>query len=210
MDLDTFLTTLYVLVDDWYKAPIESLMQRRRGGKQRMTDSEVLTVALAGQWRVGVPWQSEGGVVRYLQRHGRGWFPRLLGGSAFNERVRHLWGALVQLQQVVADALQSVDDLYLGVDCEPLPSCSLAQAARHKQHWLGFSRLGHGGNHGGWFFGDQLLAVVTPSGVVNGWLLGAADGDDRWMLEAGVSARAGQAQLQAPPDRAKDAYADRA
>ena len=174
-----------------------------------MSDSEVLAVAIAGQWRVGVPWQSERGVVRYMQQHGRGWFPTMLGRSAFNERVRLLWGAFVQLQQIVVDALQSVDELYECVDCEPLPSCSLAQAARHRQHWLGLSCLGYGGNNGGWFFGEQLLAAVTPSGVVTGWLLAAADVDDRWLLEAFASARAGQPQLQAPPHRLKDAYAER-
>lgn len=209
MDLDTFLTILYVFVDDWYKAEIESHMRRRKGGHQQMSDSEVLTVALAGQWRVGVPWQSERGVVRYMQQHGRGWFPTMLERSAFNERVRHLWLAFVQLQQVVAEILQSAEDTYVSVDCEPLPSCTLAQAARHPQHWLWLSRLGYGGNNGGWFFGDQLLAVVTPSGVVTGWLLGASDIDDRWMLEALVSARAGRAQLQAPPHRSRDAYAER-
>src|SRR5690606_1695958 len=88
MDLDTFLTTLYVLVDDWYKARIEPLMPRRKGGQQQMSDSEGMTVALAGQWRVGVPWQSERGVVRYMHPYGRGWFPTMLERSAFNERVR--------------------------------------------------------------------------------------------------------------------------
>ncbi len=133
----------------------------------------------------------------------------MLERSAFNERVRHLRQAFVQLQLVVAEALQSSDDVYVCVDCEPLPNCSLAQAVRHPQHWLWLSRLGFGGNNGGWFFGDQLLAAVTPHGVITGWLLGAADIDDRWMLEAFVSARAGQAQLQAPAHRPKDAYAER-
>ena len=32
MDLDTFLTTLYVWVDDWYKAHLQSQMQRREVG----------------------------------------------------------------------------------------------------------------------------------------------------------------------------------
>jgi hypothetical protein len=59
MDLDTFFTTLYVLVDDGYKGDIADRMQRRKAGKLKMSDSEVLTVALAGQWRIGVPWQSE-------------------------------------------------------------------------------------------------------------------------------------------------------
>lgn len=209
MDLDTFLTTLYVLVDDWYRSQIQDRMQRRRGGKQRMSDSEVLTVALAGQWRVGVPWQSERGVVRYMQTHGRGWFPTMLGRSAFNERVRQLWQALLQLQQIVAEELGAAEAVYACVDCEPLPSCSLAQAARHASHWLSYSCLGFGGNQGGWFYGEQMLAVVTPTGIVTGWLLGAADVDDRWLLEALLSARVGRAQLQTPPHRRKDAYADR-
>ncbi|MHB8626841.1 MAG: hypothetical protein ACYDEO_11610 [Aggregatilineales bacterium] len=51
MDLDTFLTELYVLVDDWYKAEIG--VRVHVGAREQMSDSEVMTVALAGQWRVG-------------------------------------------------------------------------------------------------------------------------------------------------------------
>lgn len=65
MDMDTIFTTLYVLVDDWYKAEIAESMQRHRGGRMRMSDSEVLTVALAGQWQAGMPWRSEREVVAY-------------------------------------------------------------------------------------------------------------------------------------------------
>lgn len=65
MDLDTFLTELYVYVDDWYKAEGQKLMKRRGGPAIEMSDSEVLTIALAGQWRVGVPWQSERGIGAY-------------------------------------------------------------------------------------------------------------------------------------------------
>ena len=53
MDLDTFLTTLYVLVDDWYKGERAEQMRRHQGAHERMSDSEVLTVALAGQWQAG-------------------------------------------------------------------------------------------------------------------------------------------------------------
>lgn len=204
MDLDTFMTTLYVLVDDWYQSEMAGLMKRRRGAKPKMSDSEVLTVALAGQWRVGVPWRSERGVVRYMQAHGRQWFPHMLGRSAFNARVRNLWGALVKLQQVVAVELHSEDDVYESVDCRPLPACSLAQAASHKPQRLWTSGLGRGGNNGGWFYGEQLLAAVTPSGVVTGWLIGPPETDDRWIMDAFLSARAGQTMhLVGPPPSVK-------
>jgi len=90
MDLDTFLTTLYVLVDDWYKAEGAAYCQRRKAGRQRMSDSEVLTLAIAGQWQQGVPWWSERSLVRYVHREGQRWFPQMLGYSAFNQRVRNL------------------------------------------------------------------------------------------------------------------------
>lgn len=199
MDLDTFLTTLYVLVDDWYKTTIVPTQATRPGAKATMSESEVLTVALAGQWRVGVPWRSERGVVRYMHAHGRGWFPTMLQRSAFNARVRQLWGRFVQLQQWLADQLSDPEAVYSVVDCQPLPACTLGQASRVTPHWLWLSQFGHGGTRGRWFYGDKLLAVVTPRGVVTGWLVGSAAINDRWLLEAFLSARAGQPQVVGPP-----------
>jgi len=60
MDLETFFTLLYVLVDDWYKVYVEGYKPPTSGSKPTMSDSEVLTVALAGQWRVGVPCNRSG------------------------------------------------------------------------------------------------------------------------------------------------------
>lgn len=101
MDLDTFIRTLYRLIDEWYEREMKTRMQRHAGAAVKMSDSEVLTVAIAGQWRVGVPWQSERGVVRYMLAHGQAWFPDMLHKSQFNMRVRQLWAVLVRLQQVV-------------------------------------------------------------------------------------------------------------
>lgn len=196
MDLDTFLTTLYVVVDDWYKQAVGARVHV--GARERMSDSEVLTVALAGQWRVGVSWRSERGVVRWMQAHGRGWFPTMLGRSEFNQRVRGLWGLFIQLQQVVGQWLNQPDELYECVDLVPLVAMSNGQATREAGHWLWESQAGHGGTSGGFFVGDHLLASVTPRGVVTGWLVGNADINDRWLLSAFLSARTGCPELVAP------------
>lgn len=198
MDLDTFLTTLYVRVDDWYKAEIADQIGRRKGPAPRMSDSEVLTVALAGQWRGHVPWGSERGVVRYMQQHGRGWFPDMLGPSRFNQRVRDLWAVFIRLQQAVADWLGTAADLYEIVDCVPLPACSAAQARRTEGHWLWWSTFGRGGNQGRWYWGEKVLMSISPTGVIRGWLLGPAHTDDRYLMQALVSQRAGQCELHAP------------
>lgn len=200
MDLDTFFTTVYVVVDDWYKAQMQIQMRRHWTGRERMSDSEVLTVAIAGQWRVGVPWQSERGLLRYLHAHGRGWFPTLLQVSAFNRRVRCLWAALVQLQQTLAEWLDGSHNVYEVVDCVPLPAYSLAQGYQ-PGHWLWWSQKGHGGTHGGWYVGEQVMMSSSGSGAITGWLIGAAPLDDRWMLQAFLSQRAGRLCLDAPAHR---------
>ena len=207
MDLETFFTELYVIVDDCYKAHIAQHIHKHAGASAHLSDSEVLTIALAGQWRAGVPWTSERGVVRWVRAHGRGLFPTMLERSAFNVRVRWLWGAFILLQQVVGAWLSSAQDIYECVDSVPLPAFSNAQGLREPTHWLWESQVGYGGTHGGFYTGDQVLVSVTASGVVTGWLVGNADIDDRWLLEAFVSARAGHAQLTGP---ARDTHQARA
>jgi hypothetical protein len=202
MDLETFFTTVYVLVDDWYKEQIADL-KPKMGAPAQISDSEVLTLAVVGQWRVGVPWQSERGLVRYIQAHGRGMFPRMLGVSAFNQRVRYLSGILVSLQQAVATWLGQAQELYECVDSLPLPAGTTGQYSREKGHWLWTSRIGKGA--GAWFWGDHWLVSVTPRGIIMGWLLGSADINDRWLMEAFISCRAGKPQLVQPPRRSKDA-----
>jgi len=211
MDLDTFLTILYVQVDTWYKQHLADKIVKHAGATARLTDSEVLTIALAGQWRGnGLPWQSERGVVRFMQRAGRAWFPNMLGRSQFNVRVRWLWGAFVELQQVVAAELRAVTDGYECVDCEPLPAYSNGQALKENGHGLWQSMRGHGGTSGGWYTGDKLLLAVTPQGVATGWVVGAANIQDRWLLEALLSQRAGCPQLTGPAPSPHASRAERA
>jgi hypothetical protein len=131
--------------------------------------------------------------------HGRGWFPGMLGRTEFNARVRQLWGSFVALQQHFAALLAGAADLYVCVDCAPLPAYSNGQAFKESRHWLWESMLGRGGTSGGFFYGDHLLLSVTPGYAIDGWLVGNGDIQDRWLLDAFLSARSGQYELQGPP-----------
>jgi hypothetical protein len=133
----------------------------------------------------------------------------MLGRSAFNERVRQLWGLFIRLQQQVGEWLSDADELYECVDGVPLIAMSNGQAKRESSHWLWESQVGHGGSNGGFFVGDRLLASITANGVVSGWLVGNADINERWLLSALLSARAGQAECALPPVAAHASRADR-
>ena len=197
MNLDTFFTTLYCLVDDWCEGSrVCDRNKPRTGPPTRMSDSEVLTLVIASQWRAGVPWRSERGMLRYMHMYGLKWFPTLLQQSQFNRRARQVWPALALLQQELGHLLAN-NATYEVVDCTPIPHCSLSQAKSHSRHWLS-GKKGRGGNHGGWYYGEQLLLCATEKGVITGWLAGIANMDDRWMMEAFVSSRQGEMRLIEP------------
>jgi hypothetical protein len=167
------------------------------GWPASMTDTEVLSVALAGQWRQGVPWTSERAVVRYMQQHGRHWFPRMLSRSTFNQRVRNLWGVLLRLQQDLSHP-NSQTAAYEIVDTVPVPVGSLAQAKAQRSHWMTSADVGYGGTQGQMYWGHQALMSVRVDGCITGWVLASASTDDRWLMQGFVSQRAGQVHLYAP------------
>ncbi len=70
VDIDIFVTTLYVRVDDFCNPELP--VEKRPGPKASLSRSEVESLAVSGQWgRSG----SERDFYRYIQRHLRDAFP---------------------------------------------------------------------------------------------------------------------------------------
>jgi hypothetical protein len=88
-DINTLLTALYVKIDDWLVRP------RRSGRPPRLSDAELLTIAVA-QALLGI--RSEARWLRFLPAHLPGAFPYLPGQSGYNKRLR---AALPLLKQVI-------------------------------------------------------------------------------------------------------------
>lgn len=175
-----------------------------------MSDSEILTVALAGMWHSGTPWRSERGVVRWMLKHGRSYFPSMVRRSAFNERVRRLWGAFLRLQQYLAECLiDGLHDGYEVADCVPVPAYSNGQAARESQHALWDSEKGLGGTRGKWYHGHKLLLMVHDCGAVTGFVTAPANVQDRWLLNTALAYRAGLTEGLEPPQNTHQSKADR-
>jgi len=49
MDLDSFLLSLYVLVDDWWQQNRSSASPQKPGGPPLFSESEALTLAILAQ-----------------------------------------------------------------------------------------------------------------------------------------------------------------
>jgi hypothetical protein len=183
LDVDTFLTTVYCLLDDLYRSHYAPHKPARPGKRPKLSDSEVITVLLVAQWQHD---RSERALLRYACRHWRAYFPRLLSQSAFNRRTRALVGLLSHLGPLLARHLAQTLALapaYQVLDTAPVPLLRRCRGARHRLFGVE-ADLGHGGSDDEWYYGMQLLAVVTPAGLITGFVVGPASTDERWLAEA--------------------------
>ena len=121
MDLDSFLVSLYVHIDDWWQANHPSTAPRP-GRPALLSASEVLTLAILAQWP---RWRSERDFCRFAQAHLRGYFPNLCSQSRFNRRVRALEPELrALLQRALAEQLCEPSVAYRLLDTTLIPAAS--------------------------------------------------------------------------------------
>lgn len=178
IDTNTFLTALYTVVDDLYKAYAAPLKPHRPGHKPELSDSEVITLTLLAQWIK----RKERAMLRYAAEHWRAYFPRLLHQSAQNRRARDLTGVMLFLLPRVAAILGAVLAPYQILDGAPV---RLMRCCRGKQHRLfGVEAdIGRGGSDHEWYYGCQLLPAITADGVITGFVLGPAATEGHWLAE---------------------------
>ena len=178
LDLDTFLTALYTIVDDLYQERYAHTKPRRPGRRPVLSDSEVLTLSVCAQWFGS----SERAFVRYASRHWRDYFPRLLSQSSINRRCRDLAGVMSDMTAAVAERLDAHTSSYQAIDTVPVP---LMRRCRGERHLLfgHEASIGRGGSDRDWYYGCKLMLAVTEDGAITGFLLAPASTEDRWVAE---------------------------
>jgi hypothetical protein len=206
VEVETFLIAVYTLVDDLYQTQIAPTLPVRRGRRPALSDSEVLTLLLLGQW-LG---NSERGLLRHAHAYWRSYFPQLLSQSAFNRRARNLGSICAQLMLLVARELGCAASLYQVVDTVPVP---LAQLCRGKHHRLfaADAAIGRGGRDKHFYYGQALLLSVAADGPIAGFVVGPASTEGRWLLDALLGWRHAPTQPlwtvdDLPPRKRKDPY----
>jgi Transposase DDE domain len=171
VDIDTFLTTLYVMIDDFCKSelPTES---KHPGPQASLSRSEVMTLALFGQW---TQFPSERAFYRYATHHFRGAFPRLPDRSQFNRLERQHRDAITAFALSLVDQMQAQDCPYEALDST---AAATRDAKRRGLGWLpGQADIGWS-NRVGWYEGFHVLVAVTPDGVITGFGFGSASTHD--------------------------------
>jgi hypothetical protein len=185
VDVDTFLTTLYVMLDDFcHSLPPTT---RRPGPEAALSDSEVLALAIFfARWG---RFSSERDFYRYAQNRLRGAFPTLPDRSQFNRLVRSYVGLIEEAALHLAPPMPSMRGAaaYEALDASAMP---VRDAKRRGEGWLaGYADIGWS-NSLGWYEGFCLLVSVDPTGVITGFGFASASTKDQPLAETFFALRA--------------------
>jgi Transposase DDE domain len=179
VDLDSFLVSLYVQIEDWWKTNHPSAA-RRPGRPALLSDPEVLTLAILAQWP---RFRSERDFWRFAWAHLRPYFPMLCSQGQLNRRIRALEPELRELQLAFAQELAEPSAVYRVMDTTLIPAIVRVRASR-KGLFLGQASFGRSASKTEWVYGFKVALVVDPDGIITAFGLAGAASDERPIGEA--------------------------
>jgi len=160
VDLSTFIVAVFCLVDDRLKdlGPL-----RQRGPAPRLSDAEVLTIEIAGEF-LGL--DTDKALYRYFLWHYAEWFPALgeVHRTTFARQAANLWKVKERLWQELL--CRTPHDPAVAIcDSMPLPACLFARAHRCSR-FRGEAAFGKDTLIRQTFYGFRVHARVCWPGVI--------------------------------------------
>lgn len=198
LELDTFLTPLYVMVDDFCKSmPSEG----KPGPPAGLSCSEVITLSLIGQF---ARFRSEQDFWRFAGEHLRGAFPRLPDRTRFNRLERRYYTLTARFALHLCECMQARACAYEALDTSAV---AVRNVKRGGRGWLGGqAALGYSGRLG-WYEGFHVIVACTPEGVVTGFGFGPGNVNERLLAETFFALRQSpDARLPSVGAAARGAY----
>ena len=169
MQLDELIMTIFCQTDDAVKAHVPVRSLRQRGPLPYLTDSEVITMELVGEY---LSLNTEKAIYQYFARHWRHFFPRLPDRS----NVVRQCAATGWIKRRLLDVVTRAEDTCIQlIDSRPLHVCEFVRARR--------CRLFRGqASYGKWFgqtiSGCKLHLKLTVRGLVRAFTLTPAKTSD--------------------------------
>ena len=195
-NIETLATALYVKVDDLLLAEPWLAPWRPEGGMMpAVSDAELLAMAVMSAL---LGFRSERRWLRYAGSRLAALFPRQLGQSGYNKRLRKMVFLLMTvIRRLGTDTSLWTDDVWI-VDSTPV-QCGCSRETVTRSDVAGWAQYGYCASHSRYFWGLRLHLVCTLHGLPVMFAIAGAKADERdvllGMLEtdaALVSARPGQ------------------
>jgi hypothetical protein len=185
-DIETLAIALYVKIDDMLKKWPDLAPARPEGSiPPTVSDAELLTMAVMSAL---LGFTSERRWLRYVTKNLAGMFPRRIGQSGYNKRIRKAFWLFIRVIRMLAmDTTLWSDDVWV-VDSTPV-ECGRSRETVRRSDVAGWAEYGYCASHSRFFWGLRLHLVCTLSGLPVLFAIAGAKADERQtllgMLEAG-------------------------
>ena len=179
VDMETLITVIFVIVDDWYQQRGVKFLQGKRGCKAIFSDSELITLILCMDI---IPFPSERQFYQFVRANYLYLFPQLVDRSQFNRRARCLRLLLEQLRRFWLEQLGATLATELLLDTKPIPVLSY----KRNKKWSDFrgqAAFGVCASRNLKYFGFKLVALTTLDGIPIVYELVPANTDERIAAE---------------------------
>jgi hypothetical protein len=178
-DIETLATALYVKIDDML-ADWPDLAPARpvTGIPLTLSDGELLTMAVMSAL---LGFRSERRWLRYVSKDLAGMFPRRIGQSGYNKRLRKAFFLFIRVIRMLAmDTSLWSDDVWV-VDSTPV-QCGCSRETVRRSDAAGWAQYGYCASHSRYFWGLRLHLVCTLHGLPVMFALAGAKADEREVL----------------------------
>ena len=176
-NLEDFILTIFVLIDDLYQEHVpSSISQRRQIQTAKLSDSEIITIAICGE-TMGI--DSEQAWFSFVKKNLRFLFPNIGSRSRFNRTRRALCSTTELVREKLLALCSVFDSSYAIVDSFPLPVCKFGRA-HFCRSFRGFGAdYGYCPSKKETYFGYKVHVLITLQGFITQFEVTPASIDDR-------------------------------
>ncbi len=129
MTRDYFIIMVYCLVCEHYQFVIAQQPIRRRGFPPALTDEEVITIEICGEY-FGLSKDED--IYDYFRSHYQQFFPQLRERIGFVRQAANLWAVKAMIQQRLTQISGQAADTVQIIDTLPLPVCTYTRSGRDR------------------------------------------------------------------------------
>jgi hypothetical protein len=174
MSVEDFIIYVYCCVEDICRTIVKQPL-RSRGFMPKLSDAEVITMELVGEF---MGKDHDQGIWRYFRNHWHDWFPNLGSRANFAKQSANLWDLKRRIQDHLAWQIGAMDDSIHLVDGFPMPVCKYARASGSRcfKGEAGFSYCAAKDEK---YYGFEGHVLVSFEGIICGYGFTAANVDER-------------------------------
>jgi hypothetical protein len=175
MTVDDFITEVFCFVDDEYKKIIGKKRLRKRGFEPKLTDSEVITMEITGEY---LELNKDKHIWKYFKNNKKGLFPKIGSRSAFVKQSANNW----RIKQIIHEKMRNtVQSHFHVIDGFPIPICHYSRSSRCKS-LKGKADYGYCAAKDEKYYGFKGVILVNSEGMINSFTVVNPTVDERVAL----------------------------